>query len=54
MRVHNCHRKQGVTCTPEFQKKKLASLSVNCGVECAHDCRHAHHRSWTNAFDIRG
>jgi len=37
-RRHNYSLKSGITRTPEFQKKRLASFSVNCGVKCGHDC----------------
>jgi len=38
MRVHQTRLKTGISRTPEFEKKKLASFAVNCGVKCGHDC----------------
>lgn len=37
-RRHNFALTRGITPTPEFQKKKLASFAVNVGVKCGHDC----------------
>jgi len=37
-RIHQCTLKGGIKRTMEFEKKKLASFAVNCGVKCAHDC----------------
>ena len=37
-RRHTCTLKAGIQRTPEFEKKGLASFSVNCGVKCGHDC----------------
>lgn len=38
MRVHEYHLKTGITRTPEFEKKKLASFAVNVGTKCGHCC----------------
>ncbi len=38
MRNHEYPLKTGITRTPEFAKKKLASFAINCGVKCGHDC----------------
>ena len=40
MRVHHYRLKAGINKTPEFEKKKLASFAVNCGIKCGHDCRY--------------
>ena len=40
MRVHHHTLKTGITRTPEFEKKGLASFAVNCGIKCGHDCRY--------------
>jgi len=37
-RRHHYPLKGGINRTPEFEKKKLASFAVNCGVKCGHDC----------------
>ena len=38
MRIHQCTLKGGITRTLEFEKKKLASFAVNCGIACGHNC----------------
>ena len=40
MRDHTYTLKTGISRTPEFEKKKLASFAVNCGVKCGHDCQY--------------
>ncbi len=40
MRIHHYALKTGITRTPEFEKKELASFAVNCGLKCGHDCRY--------------
>jgi DNA repair photolyase len=40
MRIHHYILKSGINRTPEFEKKKLASFAVNCGIKCGHDCRY--------------
>jgi len=40
MRVHHHKLKAGINRTPEFERKKLASFAVNCGIKCGHDCRY--------------
>jgi DNA repair photolyase len=37
-RIHQCALRGGITRTPEFEKKKLASFAVNCGIACGHEC----------------
>jgi len=37
-RYHTYTLKGGISRTPEFEKKRLASFAVNCGVKCGHDC----------------
>ena len=37
-RTHHYRLKAGIARTPEFEKKKLASFAVNCGVKCGHNC----------------
>ena len=37
-RIHHTALKVGITRTPEFEKKRLASFSVNVGTKCGHDC----------------
>lgn len=39
-RRHRYPLKTGISKTPEFEKKKLASFAVNCGVKCGHDCQY--------------
>ena len=38
MRIHHYPLKIGISRTPEFEKKGLASFAVNCGLKCGHDC----------------
>jgi len=38
MRIHEVTLSSGITRTSEFERKKLASFSVNVGVKCGHDC----------------
>ena len=38
MRVHCYQRKTGITRTPEFEKKGLATHAVNVGLKCGHGC----------------
>jgi DNA repair photolyase len=38
MRVHNYLLKAGITRTPEFEKKGLATHAVNVGTKCGHGC----------------
>jgi DNA repair photolyase len=38
MRNHTYPLKTGINRTPEFEKKKLCSYSVNPGIKCGHDC----------------
>jgi DNA repair photolyase len=38
IRVHRWEMKTGITCTPEFQKKGLATHAVNVGTRCGHGC----------------
>ncbi len=38
MRTHEYRFKTGITRTPEFEKKKLASFAVNVGTKCGHGC----------------
>jgi DNA repair photolyase len=38
MRHYEFTLKTGIRYTPEFQKKRLASFAVNCGLKCGHDC----------------
>ena len=40
MRIHHYHLKTGITRTPEFEKKGLATHAVNGGTECGHGCRY--------------
>lgn len=37
-RVHCYQRQTGITRTPEFKKKGLATHAVNVGLKCGHDC----------------
>lgn len=30
--------KRGITPSPEFKKKELASFAINVGIKCGHDC----------------
>jgi DNA repair photolyase len=38
VRVHHYRLKTGITRTPEFEKKRLASYAANVGVRCGHAC----------------
>ena len=38
MRIHYKELKSGISRTPEFEKKKLASYAVNIGTKCGHGC----------------
>jgi len=38
MTVHEYERKTGITRSPEFERKGLASFAVNVGLKCGHDC----------------
>ena len=38
MRIHTCTLKNGITRTPEFERKGLAAFAVNVGTKCGHDC----------------
>jgi DNA repair photolyase len=38
MRIHLTTLKTGISRTPEFEKKRLASFAVNIGTKCGHDC----------------
>jgi len=38
MSVHHYQLKTGISPTPEFEKKKLASYAVNVGTKCGHGC----------------
>ncbi len=38
MRIHHCQLKAGITRTPEFKKKRLATHAVNVGTKCGHGC----------------
>ena len=38
MRTHHYPLKTGITCTPEFEKKGLATHAVNVGTKCGHGC----------------
>ena len=38
MRVHHYPLKAGITRTPEFEKKGLATRAVNIGTKCGHGC----------------
>ena len=38
MRIHNYALKSGISRTHEFERKKLASYAVNCGIKCGHNC----------------
>jgi DNA repair photolyase len=56
MRIHTTTLRSGITRTPEFEKKGLASYSVNVGTKCGHDCLYCStgailrmHKSFTNA-----
>jgi DNA repair photolyase len=38
MRIHHCQLKTGISPTPEFAKKGLATHAVNVGTKCGHGC----------------
>lgn len=38
MRVHQYELKTGITRTPEFMKKGLATHATNIGTKCGHGC----------------
>jgi DNA repair photolyase len=38
MRIHHYRLKTGITRTPEFEKKGLATHAVNIGTKCGHGC----------------
>jgi len=38
MKVHHYTLKTGITRTPEFEKKGLATYAVNVGTKCGHNC----------------
>lgn len=38
MRIYEHPLKVGINRTPEFEKKKLCSYAVNCGIVCGHNC----------------
>jgi DNA repair photolyase len=38
MRVHTATLQVGISRTPEFEKKRLASFAVNVGTKCGHGC----------------
>jgi DNA repair photolyase len=38
MRVHHYELKAGITHTPEFEKKRLATHAANVGTRCGHSC----------------
>ena len=38
IRVHRCQLKTGITRTPEFEKKGLATHAINVGTKCGHNC----------------
>jgi len=38
MRVHETQLTTGITRTPEFERKRLASFAVNTGTKCGHGC----------------
>ena len=40
MRVHNYQLRAGITRTPEFEKKGLATHAANVGTKCGHNCRY--------------
>jgi DNA repair photolyase len=40
MRTHVTSLRNGITRTPEFERKGLASFAVNVGTKCGHDCRY--------------
>ncbi len=38
MKEYYYHLKTGITRTPEFERKGLATHAVNVGSKCSHDC----------------
>ena len=38
IRIHDWPLKTGITRTPEFEKKRLATHAVNVGTKCGHNC----------------
>ena len=40
MRLYSTSLKNGITRTPEFERKGLAAFAVNVGSKCGHDCRY--------------
>ena len=38
IRIHQTMLRAGITRTPEFTKKGLASFGVNTGTKCGHNC----------------
>jgi len=40
VRIHTTTLKNGITRTPEFERKGLAAFAVNIGTKCGHDCRY--------------
>jgi len=38
MRVHHVTLRSGITRSPEFERKRLASFAVNVGIKCGHGC----------------
>jgi DNA repair photolyase len=45
MKNHTYKLKNGITATPEFEKKKLAEFAVNVGLRCGHDCTYCSSRA---------
>ena len=41
MEIHEYSLRSGITRTPEFERKKLASHAVNVGLKCGQPCMHA-------------
>jgi len=37
MKTYETELTTGVTRTPEFERKHLASFAVNCGLKCGHE-----------------
>ena len=63
MRVHHYQLKTGISLTPEFEKKGLATHAVNVGTKCGNNCLYCStgavlrmYRSfrdcWENPFDF--
>lgn len=38
MKTYQWQLKNGISRTPEFEKKGLAQFAVNCGLKCGHGC----------------